>query len=87
MALFSISFTLAIHVKLPPCGLAVKDPRPKKPLWKIKQTFECIIAMFQLQGMTRLILKTLKYKIDSFYLRSDATCLFRKVESPGIIKI
>ena len=67
--------------------LPVKDPRPKKPLWKIKQTIECIIAMFQLQGMTRLMLKTLKYKIDSFYLPNNATCLFRKGESPGIIKI
>ena len=45
--------------------------------------------MFQLQGMTRvrLMLKTLKYKIDSFYLPNNATCLFRKGESPGVIKI
>ena len=48
---------------------------------------ECIIAMFQLQGMTRSKLKILKYKIDSFYLPSDATCLFRKWESPHITKI
>ena len=43
---------------------------------------ECIIAMFQLQGMTRLILKTLKYEVDSFYLPNNATCLFCKWESP-----